>query len=57
MQLQDMNKPENKHTPITDEILAVIDQQPLNRYAVALRLTRWYEKKQVGQSDTERKTP
>jgi hypothetical protein len=37
--------PEDEHTPITDEILDVIDQQSANRYAVALRLTRWYEKK------------
>lgn len=33
----------DEHTLITDKILEVIDQQPTNRYAVALRLTRWYE--------------
>lgn len=34
-----------QHTPLTDEILEVVDQLPMNRYEVALRLTRWAEKK------------
>lgn len=32
-----------QHTKLTDEILEVIDEQPTNRYEVALRLTRWAE--------------
>ena len=45
--MSQLNKPvgndKRKHTPLTDEILNVIDQQPLNRYEIALRLTRWAE--------------
>lgn len=33
----------SEHTEVTDRILEVIDQQPSNRYAVALRLTAWHQ--------------
>lgn len=36
---------DGEHTPITDEILQIIDGPGgTNRYAVALRLTRWHIK-------------
>ena len=41
---QNTPQPKDEHTHTTDKILNVMDQLPLNRYAVALRLTRWYKK-------------
>src|SRR3982750_3146998 len=40
------NEDNHKHNALTDEILKFLDQEPSNRYEVALRLTRWAEERE-----------
>ena len=46
---------ELKHTKTTDQILDIIDTGDTNRYAVALRLTKWHEdliNRQITEADS-----